>query len=241
MCGRIGLRRSYYVCNAYGKSFAPLDLQLGVDGDPDRPGDSGFLPGVQELVALAGSRQPGIKNSAGRLLAQPDYRRSSSRPSGPECRSSALARTRAVTSAALPRRPRRHDLQALPRHHGGVAVTRPGTPSTPNRAILRRVSGMPFPPRRCLQTPLPPPGGGARVDPDPPPKRFAGAGGRRTPEQAAGRRFAGAGGRRCRGWRPASGLPAPEAGARRSRRPAKRFASCGLTRAVLGLISGTLS
>ena len=56
MCGQIGLRRSYYVCNAYGKSFAPLDLQIGLDGDPDRPGDSGFLPGVQELVALAGSR-----------------------------------------------------------------------------------------------------------------------------------------------------------------------------------------
>ena len=85
MCGRIDVRRSDSVCNACGKSFAPLDLQIGLDGDPDRPGDSGFLPGVQELVALAGSRQPGIKNSAGLLLAQPDDRRSSSRPSGPEC------------------------------------------------------------------------------------------------------------------------------------------------------------
>jgi len=56
MCGQIDVRRSYYVCDSCRKSFAPLDLQLGLDGDPDRPSDSGFLPGVQELVALAGSR-----------------------------------------------------------------------------------------------------------------------------------------------------------------------------------------
>ncbi len=56
MCGQIDIRRSYYVCNSCRKSVAPLDLQLGLDGTPDSPGDSGFLPGVQEVVALAGSR-----------------------------------------------------------------------------------------------------------------------------------------------------------------------------------------
>ncbi len=56
MCGQIDIRRSYYVCDSCKKSVAPLDLQLGLDGDPVRPSDSGFLPGVQEVVALAGSR-----------------------------------------------------------------------------------------------------------------------------------------------------------------------------------------
>ena len=56
MCGQIDIRRSYYICNSCRKSVAPLDLQLGLDGTPDNLSDSGFLPGVQEVIALAGSR-----------------------------------------------------------------------------------------------------------------------------------------------------------------------------------------
>ena len=49
-CGGIRTKRSYYVCESCGTGVAPLDVQLGLDGD------HGFLPGVQEVVALMGSQ-----------------------------------------------------------------------------------------------------------------------------------------------------------------------------------------
>jgi len=56
MCGQIKVRRSYYICDSCGHSVAPLDLELGLEGDPDATGELGFLPSVQEVVGLAGSR-----------------------------------------------------------------------------------------------------------------------------------------------------------------------------------------
>lgn len=49
-CGGVRTKRSYYVCESCSTGVAPLDVQLGLDGD------HGFLPGVQEVVALMGSQ-----------------------------------------------------------------------------------------------------------------------------------------------------------------------------------------
>ena len=60
MCGAVACKRSYYVCDSCGCGVAPLDMQLGIDGE------HGFLPSVQDLVSLMGS-QLSFPNATGLL------------------------------------------------------------------------------------------------------------------------------------------------------------------------------